>query len=51
MTMILNPYNIRRKAGEGVKDVTTQGQLRQALGHKNSGVFQAYLNECAQCDV
>lgn len=51
MMMTLNPYNIRRGAGEGVQDVATQGQLQQVMGHKDAGIFQAYINERVQCDV
>ena len=51
MMMILNPYNIRRGAGEGVQGVATQGQLQQVMGHKDAGIFQAYINERVQCDV
>lgn len=49
--MILNPYNIRRGAGEGVQEVAPQGQLQQVMGHKDAGIFQAYINERVQCDV
>ena len=51
MVMILNPYNIRRGAGEGVQDVAIQGQLQQVMGHRDAGIFQAYINERIQCDV
>ena len=51
MIMILNPINIRRWAGEGVQDVATQWQIQQAMGHKDAGIFQAYINERVQCDV
>lgn len=48
---ILNPYNIRRGAGEAVDSVATQALLQQVMGHRDAGVLQAYMNERVQCDV
>jgi hypothetical protein len=31
--------------------VGTQAMLQQVMGHKDAGIFQAYINERIQCDV
>jgi hypothetical protein len=31
--------------------VSTQGQLQQVMGHRDAGVYQAYINQRVQCDV
>ncbi|KAI9685459.1 MAG: hypothetical protein M1822_004590 [Bathelium mastoideum] len=51
MMQILKPYNIRRGAGEAVDGIATQAQLQQVMGHRDAGIFQAYINERVQCDV
>ena len=51
MMQIFNPYNIRRGTGEAVDAIATQAQLQQVMGHKDAGVYQAYINERISCDV
>ncbi|KJK84922.1 hypothetical protein H633G_11257 [Metarhizium anisopliae BRIP 53284] len=48
---ILNPYCIRRGAGEGVEAVATQAQLQQVMCHINAATYQAYINQRVQCDT
>ena len=45
MMQIFNPYNIWQKVGEAVDAIATQAQLQQVIGHRNAGIYQAYINE------
>ncbi|CEJ91512.1 Putative FluG domain-containing protein [[Torrubiella] hemipterigena] len=51
LMQILNPYCIRRGAGEGVEAVGTQAQLQQVMHHINAATYQAYINQRVQCDT
>ncbi|KAH7124710.1 hypothetical protein EDB81DRAFT_606118, partial [Dactylonectria macrodidyma] len=48
---LLSPYVIRRGAGEGVEAVASQPQLQQVMGHRDAGVYQAYMNRQFQVDT
>ncbi|CEJ83106.1 Putative FluG domain-containing protein [[Torrubiella] hemipterigena] len=45
LMQILNPYCIRRGAGEGVEAVGTQAQLQQVMHHISAATYQAYINQ------
>lgn len=31
--------------------MATQAQLQQVMGHRDAGIYQAYINQRVQCDV